>query len=125
METIATTVVATYATTYLTKYAFEYITYNIFKKTTNEAKNMVKRIIWKKKPKPIDYQLIKLDENGEIVNDEIIYVSSKERKKKIDSLDNLEILNTHTTKNNTTTNTTKNNTTKKNRKKHRKHALSN
>jgi hypothetical protein len=80
MEQIATTVLVSYGATYALKYTFEYITYNIFKRTTKKAKKVVTNMIYPRKKKPIEYQLINIDSDKRIITDETVYVSSKPRK---------------------------------------------
>ncbi len=88
MDQIVTVFVVSYGTTYLVKYGVEYMTSNIIKKTTNKAKKIVTNMIYTKPKKNIEYQLINLDENNQIIFDEVVYVTSytKDKSKDVEFL---------------------------------------
>jgi hypothetical protein len=90
MNQILATVVISYGSAFLLKYTTNKVTDIVVDKTTQAVKNSAKGV-WKNitnqqeiKPE-IEYELVSTDENNELITDKIVYVTSKMKKKSIDS----------------------------------------
>ena len=88
MNQILATVIISYGSAFLLRYTTNKVTDIVIDKTTQAVATSAKGV-WnniKGHPKPeIEYELISKDENHEVITDEIIYVTSKMKKKSIDS----------------------------------------
>ena len=90
MNQILATVAISYGSAFLYRYTTNKVTDIVIDKTTRvvttSAKSAWSSLTNSQPIKPeIEYELISVDDNKEVITDEIIYVTSKMKKKSIDS----------------------------------------
>lgn len=66
-----------YGVPYLMRYATEKVASVILNKTTTAVKNKVNNVLYKSKELEVEYEMINVDSEGNVIHEPIMYVTSK------------------------------------------------